>query len=322
MLASGVLGCGGGGGDGDTIRLAMEPVHADPHDEFDGVCQSYTLDNEEPIWVQAVRQKNEGSWHHSNWFFVPQDMFPGPDGTWDCTDRGFDEVTAAVAGGVFVAQSTQVREEEQRFVDGAAFRIPPHSKIVGDIHILHLSDEPTDTQMSFEIDPIPEEEVRTELHPMGFFNRAITIPPRTESQQAMECTFDEPQDFRFYYALPHYHDLATGARIEVVGGEHDGETLFETHASVGEPWGETYDPPFSLDGATGIRFRCGYDNPRDEQVVWGIGDQEMCVFLAYTDSELSWGGFASSGTNEMLGVEDGTAMHEAPCDLQGFPPNN
>lgn len=55
-----------------------------------------------------------GFWHHSNWFYVPEDRF-GDDGTWDCRDEDFDMVSADLYGGVVFAQSTQTYEEAFRF---------------------------------------------------------------------------------------------------------------------------------------------------------------------------------------------------------------
>ena len=82
----------------------------DVAEETWGVCQSWVLDNDEPIYVQKIRQDNGGGWHHSNWFFVPETAYPpnpeveGPDaaleGTWNCRDRNFREYLAAAAGDV------------------------------------------------------------------------------------------------------------------------------------------------------------------------------------------------------------------------------
>src|SRR5262249_8511450 len=56
----------------------------------------------------------------------------------------------------------------------------------------------------------------------------------------------------------------------------------------GEPSGKAYDPPIDLSGATGLRFGCEYDNPRNEEVRWGFGDQEMCEGLGFVDSKVQF----------------------------------
>ena len=137
---------GGGGGSSDfvaTLSHTFDPQMIDVAEETTNVCQSWALGNDEPLYVRKIRQANDGGWHHSNWFFVPDTAYTpnteleGPDatqeGTWKCSDRGFREYLAAAAGGVFFAQSTQTLSELQEFPDGAALVIPPNSVIVGSV---------------------------------------------------------------------------------------------------------------------------------------------------------------------------------------------
>jgi hypothetical protein len=312
-----LLGCGDGG-DTRTLSQELEAVAVEAGGELSWWCQSWTLDNDEPLFVNAVRASNDGHWHHSNWFFVPDSFYGGPDGTWPCDDRGFNEVAAGVAGGVLFAQSTQSTFDDQQFDSGMAYRIPPRSKVVGNIHLLNLSDQPIESAMRIEIDAIPESRVETHLRPMAFFNRAIELPPNQESAQTMECDFGEPMDFNVHFVLPHYHHLGLGVRIERVGGDLDGEALFESNPVVGEPWGQTLIPSEPMAGATGLRFTCTFENNQSETVYWGIGDQEMCVFLSYTDSDRTHGGFAERDTNVEVDVREGVSFNEAPCSLETF----
>src|SRR5262245_21719733 len=48
--------------------------------EVDGLCQSWTLGNETELWVNKVVFTNDGGYHHSNWFFVPEGTYDVPDG--------------------------------------------------------------------------------------------------------------------------------------------------------------------------------------------------------------------------------------------------
>src|SRR5262249_7943066 len=99
--------------------------------EILGLCQSWTLNNAEEIWVNTVELRQDVAEHHSNWTFVPDNMYEGPDGVWNCDDRKYSQLSAAVAGGVLYAQSTQAPHEVQHFATGSAVRIPPYSRIIG-----------------------------------------------------------------------------------------------------------------------------------------------------------------------------------------------
>ena len=59
------------------------PYTLAPGQEITGQCVSVTLGNEEPLYVNAVELTTGAGFHHSNWFWVPDTMFTGEDGTWN-----------------------------------------------------------------------------------------------------------------------------------------------------------------------------------------------------------------------------------------------
>jgi len=278
-------------------------------------CMSWTLNNEEPIYVNSVHFIAGPAWHHSNWMYVPDTNLDGPDGVWDCEERGFNE-GYAILGGVFFAQSTQAEEETQRFPPGAAFVIPPHSRIVGGTHLINFDSVPVTTDATFELGLIPEAEVTTLLQPLSLnYQEGFLIPAASSAALSTSCDLSGstgPLDFRIHYVLPHYHQYATNFRFEVVGGPRDGELIFETDASVGDPLGAMLDVPFELMGATGFRMTCSYDNPETFDLRYRNSDNgEMCVLLAYTDAPFRVYG-ATEGTPTVSDV-GGISTREANC---------
>lgn len=321
-----------GGCAGDEARMeseAPEPmvlqfplVDVAAGQEISSQCQSITLNNDEPVHVNAVRMQAGPGWHHSNWFFVPDRFYPGPDGTWTCRDRNFDTLEAGLAGGVLFAQSTRAVAEVQAFQPGAAVVIPPHSRILGEIHLLNPSDSAYSTGIELELDPIPAGDVTTELLPATLVYFDLDMPAHQRSRFSGTCDFAEhyggPLDFGVHYVLPHYHGLGQGFRLEAVGGDKDGQVIYEKTSAIGEPLGGTLDPPFDLSGATGLRFSCTFDNITDAPVGWGIGDQEMCVMLAFVDSTWKWAGGVQDST-ALIGTDGGINEYEGPCRMLSFP---
>jgi hypothetical protein len=308
-------------GSGSTLTHTFDGFTVMPGEEISDKCQSWTLGNEEPLYVSRVSESNGGAFHHSNWFAVPPSAFRGEDGTWTCRDRGYDEAVAGLVGGVFFAQSTQALAEVQEFSPGAAVLLPRNSVIVGGLHLLNATPSPIDTAIEFEVETIPEEEVDTVLAAMSFTNNHLDIAPREETRHRMECDlaetyqreFGRDPDFKIYYVLPHYHELGNYFRLELVGGERDGEVIYEVSSAVGDWLGTSFDPPLDVSGATGVRMVCGYDNPRDESVGYGIGDQEMCVFLAYTDSPLRFGAQSMDALD--AGDAEGMPTRDSVCQI-------
>jgi hypothetical protein len=331
-------GAGGTDANFTTLTHKFDPLFLDVADEISGVCQTWVLDNDEPLYVQNVRQANDGGWHHSNWFFVPEDAYEpnptaeGPDatveGTWQCRDRHFREYLAAAAGGVFFAQSTQALAEQQHFPAGTALEIPPRSMIVGSVHLLNFTASSLDSAFTMEVDTVPREDVSIRLTPFSFSNTSLDIAPQRESRFSMTCDLTEvfqtnldvaEPDYNIYYVLAHYHEWGNYFNLSFEHDDGSRETILELENRVGEPIGKTIDPPINNNGTSKLTLECGYLNNTDRTLAYGLGGQEMCVFLAYTDSNLKVG--ASGGTNHKMGEdESGMLLNETECGdpITGF----
>lgn len=294
--------------------------------EIGSLCQSWILDNDTELWVNAVEMSNDGFYHHSNWFFVPENHEDWPSEPWlNCYDEGFHEIGAALAGGVIYAQSTQVKFELQKFVPGAAVHIPPRSRIITVTHLLNYTNEQQTTGLRLTLHTLPRAEVTIPLTPAQLIYSDLEIPPETQSWFGATCDIDtayrntvgRPLDAKLHYVLPHYHALGAGFEITIVGGPRDGEKIVDLGAYTNDPFGFAFDPPIDLTGATGLRWGCKFDNPTDEEVNWGIGDQEMCEGLLFLDSPMAFVG-STSETSERETV-NGLSTFSGGCSVTGFP---
>ena len=292
------------------------------------VCLSWTLDNDDPLFVNAIYTENDGAFHHSNWFWVPESQWNMPDGAWSCSAENFTELEAAVFGGVLFAQSTQVTEENHQFLPGAVVRVGPRARVIAAAHVLNPTPESVKTEMRITLDTIPEDEVSVELQPFRFTYFDLDIPAQSRAEHASTCDLtdafawitDAPFDLRLHYILPHYHGLGDRFRLELAGGDRDGEALYDEISLYGHPQGRTFEELISLAeaGAHGLRFLCGYNNTTDAKVGWGIGDQEMCVMLGFAESAVRYD-LTIHETDE-LGVDDaGTHTRSGPCEIVPIP---
>lgn len=307
---------GGMAGSGDADELGtpafeheFEPFELAAAEERTGLCQSWTLENPEPVLVNTIRAHNRGGVHHSNWMWVPDDQYPGPDGTWPCDDRGFEQVSAGAVGGVFFAQSTQSREDLQRFPEGAAFRMPAHVRIIGNVHALNVTSETLETSIGIQVFGLAESDLRIELQPMAFTNLALEIAPAMTTHARMQCAVPQ-SDFEVYYVLPHFHALGLAMSLDAVGGPQDGEQIWRSRGTYGEPLGETFDPPLAITGATGLGITCEYQNASDRSIGYGVGDQEMCVILIYAKGSKAGG---TALTNLSVSDEGGIHRTDGLC---------
>jgi hypothetical protein len=293
--------------------------------EILGLCQSWTLDNPTELWINAVEMTQDEASHHSNWLYVPDDKYPGPDGVWKCADRNYHELTAALEGGVLYAQSTQAPHEVQKFPNGAAVRIPPYSRIISDVHILNASPQPVTGHIRLAIYPLAAADVKVKLAPFHLTFNVLDIPPKASSRSTADCEIDSQfqsalnhgLDARIYFILPHYHALGRRFFVQHMGGARDGAPIFESIGISGDAHGLAFDPPIDLTGDDGLRFGCDFENDTEQTVQWGFGNQEMCEFLGFSDSPLSWE--SSIGVVHSVPPAMGApATYTGPCPAVAF----
>lgn len=299
-----------------------------PYEEVASHCVAWTLNNERALYVNQITLANGGAYHHSNWFVVPEGLYPGPDGFFRCRDRGFDELASAVNGTVIFAQSTQSLAETQQLARNSVIMIPPRHKVVAGIHLLNLQNREMTTNLRMSLGLIHPGDVQVILAPFRLSYYSLDIPPRSQSRFTAECNLSQlfenivrrPLDLKLYWVLPHYHELGNYFSVEVVGGPLDGHLIHSLDTFNAEPNGRALDPPLDLTGATGLRLTCGFNNPRDASVGWGIGDQEMCVMLGLADSDVMMDAYVD-GENIVDGVVDGIVMNHGECTGIGLPRN-
>ncbi|MDG2305704.1 MAG: hypothetical protein P8R42_13880 [Candidatus Binatia bacterium] len=301
-----------------------------PGEELPNGCVQWTLNNEKPLYVNKVTLGNGGSYHHSNWFVVPEESYAGPDGRFDCGEREFNETIASVVGTVLFAQSTQSLLEEQPFAPGVVVKIPPRHKIIATVHLLNPSIREHETFLRVGLDLIHPRDVEVILTAFRLNYGALDIPPQSEARFTAECDFQDifdaiiqqPIDLKLHWVLPHYHYLGNYFSVELLGGPNDGQVIHSLDTFNAEPNGKALAPPidFAAAGARGLRMTCGYRNPRDESVRFGVGDQEMCVMLGLAESSMLLDGAVNTG-NEVDGVVDGIVMNSGPCTGLGAPRN-
>lgn len=321
LLALSLAACGD---DGPVRSYDFGPYTVRGGEEIVSDCVQISLRNTEPLYVNAVELTTGPGFHHSNWLYVPEHVLAGEDGTFNCDERGYSEPVAAVFGGVLFAQSTQVPHEVQAFPPGVAVKLPPRTKLVAQLHLLNPTDAPIQLRPNIKLATIPEAEVTTRLAGISFQNQALGLPANRASRFTVECEIAERHrallgrdpDFRIYYGLAHYHELGTRLTLEAVRADGTATTVYTTDALAGDTLGGPIEPAFDMTGFTKLRFACDFYNPRAEVVKWGVGDQEMCVFLAFSDSAYAWGGGANERDEPMNETAVGNELHYAnPCTV-------
>ncbi len=61
--------------EGQALTHDFDMFTTQPGEEVLSLCQSWTLNNAEEIWVNAVELSQDVASHHSNWTYVPDNLF-------------------------------------------------------------------------------------------------------------------------------------------------------------------------------------------------------------------------------------------------------
>src|SRR5262249_2807584 len=150
-------------------------------------CRSWTLDNDTDLLVNAVQLVQDEDSHHSNWVFVPDTSFDGPDGIWPCGDRSYDFYVATGLGGLLYAQSTQAPQEGQKFPDRSAILVPAHPRIISDIHLLNTSGDSNIGHAHLTMYTIGASDLKAELGMFHVEYDALNIPPHASVRYTGNC---------------------------------------------------------------------------------------------------------------------------------------
>ncbi|MSP70636.1 MAG: hypothetical protein EXR76_00315 [Myxococcales bacterium] len=316
--------------EGATLAFDFGSVTVDAFEEQAGWCAAWTLQNEQPLYVEELRMRNGGGFHHSNWFVVPEEFFDGPDGFFRCPQRDFTETKAVLLGTAIFAQSTQSLFERQRLGDGVVIKVPPRHRIIAAIHLLNLGGRRLNTSLQAGLTLLHPAAVRTVATPFRLYYNDLHLPPEASSRFQSTCDLKtpvenavgDPFELKLFYVLPHYHAFGDGFDLSLAGGPRDGESLFQVSGFDADAHGASFDPPLSLKdaGATGLRFSCSYRNPTSRSISYGLAEGEMCMMLGFAELGVLLDAGVESGS---AGVESGGSgdrqLFEGPCRVLPLP---
>ena len=88
----------------------------------------------------------------------------------------------------------------------------------------------------------------------------------------------------------------------------------------GEPKGRTFDPPIDLSDSLGVFFDCQYTNTREQTVVWGNGQNEMCELFGFSADAPYFQARVETGSP--VGMDGDVQLNYGDCVTQQVSPMN
>ncbi len=221
--------------------------------------------------------------HHGNITSRPKTAGEGPrpcpkeDGAF-----GGEAIDVAAGGAVMFGSSTQFSGEEwQGFAEGMGYRLKDGFEIVLRMHYLNPTSAPITVSPTYEWFVIDESKLTQEVAPFTWIYTSFRIPPKAQDYTIKgQCTI--PRKMNIVQVLPHMHRMGKSITAGYAGGPKDGQ-LWLSSKGYDPDNGVmvAYDPAIDTSVSEELFFTCSWNNNTDKEIVWGIGDNEMCEVFGY-----------------------------------------
>jgi hypothetical protein len=267
------------------FRLVVPPRTLGPAEELN-TCVAWAYPEITHHKVYAARIYTNGMLHHSNMYGMPLSD-QGPSDYPSCAP-GQTDLVAQVPNwlegnilDVLFANSTQIRGGESVvFPEGMAFNVTTEGREVAtSIHWLNTSAEEFVSEVVYDFYTMPDDMVQEELVPFVFDNQAFSVPPQQISDVSTTC--DITPVGNIVTLMPHNHERVSKFVVDLLDTDGNAEQIFEADGFDTASDIHVYDEPISLDGSARIRHTCTVNNDLDQDIVWGIGQNEMCTLFGY-----------------------------------------
>jgi hypothetical protein len=195
-------------------------------------------------------------------------------------DSGADEEFGCGAGTLAdeMIFASGVGTDDLIFPDGVAIKVPAGRKILLNLHLFNVSDQPINGTSGTQVKLIPASEVTDEAEVVFAGTFGISLPPNQETTLTGRCTFDNPS--KVISVWPHMHQLGTHMKVfhEAGGGDdklHDKPYSFEEQVNY-------KITPVDVAAGEKIRVECTWNNTTGQTVTFGDSSEaEMCFAGLY-----------------------------------------
>ncbi len=263
------------------FQMRLVPFTIPAGDDREG-CEVATTPNKQPMDVAAFELKTTPGTHHFVvWEYLgpdrnPADFWDGVKYVPGCTGLGPQNGTNNA--NLFGMLSGH---QKFHFPKGVAVRLEPHAIVYPNLHFHNYSTAPIDGEAVFNFIPARPGSVKHHAQAFTVGSVQIDIPPRGTATLTGE--WHAPAPINFVQLSTHEHHRGSGVTVNKIdaAGNDMGPLVVTTnwdHPTV--RWFNAGVERF--EAGEGFRFTCGWDNPDDHTVRFGVTtEDEMCFVTGY-----------------------------------------
>jgi hypothetical protein len=249
--------------------------------EEDNFCLSWPYPAIQNRIIYAARLYTTPGLHHSNVIAKPQNPEYGPNPYPDCHPGANDPFgdLPAIIPDVLFANSTQVVDRETlAFPPGQGFIVDTSREIATSIHYLNATTEPQHIEVVYDFFTMPEAKLEHELAAFAMSINDFLIPPHATETVGAECRVFGGE---IVSLMPHTHQFAERFSVDLLPAAGGEEAIYNEDGFDLESDISVYQPSISTELGDHVRFQCTFNNTTDHDIVYGIGENEMCVLFGF-----------------------------------------
>jgi hypothetical protein len=270
------------------IQFHLGPFDVQPNFERE-LFSMVALDNDEELFVERFEiSMQSGSHHFLLYSFqdeTPAERMPAPNEIRDLRDEQgvyvFDTVRTMLYHQPIVG--SQWPFFDFNFPAGVAMRLPKGMRFDLNSHYINRTDEPTVGEAYLNLHYADPAKVQHEAKIFGLSNFDIALPAGKVTTLSEQYRF--PERMHIIQLMSHAHEHMTEFRVELMGGDRDGEVVYIAYDWEHPPILEL-DPPLVVEPGQGFKVEATYDNWTDRELNFGfLSEDEMMILYGffYTD---------------------------------------
>lgn len=243
------------------------------------------LGNAEPLYVKRIQTRMRPGSHHLLLYTfaagTPSLLLPAENRVRDIRLPGgalnLLEM-APMAYHVFFAGS-MTPESDYTFPEGVALRLPANAGLDLNAHYANRTAAELPGEAYANLHTVPAASVTKTARTLNCGNTRIELPPRTRTTVEHVCRMDEATTV--FLLTSHMHELGERFAIYAVGGDRDGELLYENR-DWEHPVILPLARPLALRAGEGLRAVITWNNTTDRVVRFGLTSRdEMGIVFGY-----------------------------------------
>ena len=170
--------------------------------------------------------------------------------------------------------AAQARYRDLRFPAGVGKIFHGGQKLAVEHHFVNATSEPLPAIVKLSFHTVDASDVEHLAHTASFSNFTIYTPPGGRSSHLGECAVHG--NIQVSDLLRRTQRYGTGFSVWRVGGEHDGDLIWQSDDRA-DNQRALRAAPLQLNAGEGLRFQCDFQNTTDRELRYGVNaTDETC----------------------------------------------